>query len=370
MSTDALLRTALNAEHRALGARLVPFAGWEMPIQYPSGIVAEHRATRAAVGVFDLSHMGELRFTGPGAVEALDRVVSSDIAGLGVGLARYGLLVNEGGTIVDDVIVYRLAAADFLMVVNASNVAKDRAHLAARLPSTLAWADESNATALIAVQGPRALETVAALVDAPAELTALPTFGVIRVTVAGAPVIAARTGYTGEDGLELFTATSQAVGLWRALLAADGSSSGAPVPVGLGARDTLRLESRFALYGNDIDETTTPLEAGLGWTCRLDKEFCGREAILREKAAGGPRRRLVGLVVEGGIARHGHAVVADGQEVGRVTSGTFGPTVGLAIALAYVPLAQAALGTTLAVRIRDRDVPVRVVMTPWYRRTI
>ena len=368
MNPEPLRHTALDAEHRSLGAKLVPFAGWEMPIQYPSGIVAEHRATRAAVGVFDLSHMGELRFTGPGALEALDRVVSSDIAGLAVGHARYGLLVNEGGTIEDDVIVYRLAADDLLMVVNASNVAKDRAHLAARLPSTLAWADESNATALIAVQGPRAAETVAALADLPALITALPTFGVTRVTVAGAPVIAARTGYTGEDGFELFTATSEAVGLWRALLGG-GAVAPAPVPVGLGARDTLRLESRFALYGNDIDETTTPLEAGLGWTCRFEKDFCGREAILREKAAGGPRRRLVGLVVEGGIARHGHAVVADGQEVGRVTSGTFGPTVGLAIALAYVPVAQAALGTILAVRIRDRDVRASVVRTPWYRRT-
>ena len=369
MSEAPLLRTALHAEHVALGAKLVPFAGWEMPIQYPAGILAEHRATRAAAGVFDLSHMGELRFHGGDALAALDRLVSSDIAGLAVGRARYGLLANERGTIVDDVIVYRLAPDDLLMVVNASNVAKDRAHLASRLPATVPLADESLATALVAIQGPRAAGIVAGLAGdrSAATLAALPAFGVARARVAGSEVIAARTGYTGEDGFELFVAAAGAPPLWRALLAA-----GAPVglvPVGLGARDTLRLEARLALYGNDIDETTTPLEAGLGWTCKLDKDFCGRDAIAREKERG-PARRLVGLVVEGGIARHGHAVTDGGVEVGRVTSGTYGPTVGANIALAYVPTARAAIGTALAVRIRERDVPARVVRTPWYRRTV
>jgi len=368
VSEAALLRTPLHAEHVALGAKLVPFAGWEMPIQYPAGILAEHRATRAAAGLFDLSHMGELRFRGDGALAALDRLVSSDIAGLAVGRARYGLLANERGTIVDDVIVYRLAADDLLMVVNASNVAKDRAHLASRLPAAVPLADESLATALVAVQGPRAAGIVAGLAEdgSAAMLAALPSFGVARVRVAGIEVVAARTGYTGEDGFELFAAAAGAPPLWRALLAAGGSAG--LVPVGLGARDTLRLEARLALYGNDIDETTTPLEAGLGWTCKLDKDFCGRDAIAREKVSG-PARRLVGLVVEGGIARHGHAVTDGGVEVGRVTSGTYGPTVGANIALAYVPAARAAIGTALAVRIRERDVPARVVRTPWYRRT-
>ncbi|HET8568264.1 MAG TPA: glycine cleavage system aminomethyltransferase GcvT [Candidatus Limnocylindria bacterium] len=364
-----LLRTPLYDEHVALGGKMVPFAGWEMPIQYPTGIVAEHRTVRGAVGVFDLSHMGELWFRGDGALAAVDRLVSSDIAGLEVGQARYGLLTNERGTIVDDVISYRTAPHEVLMVVNASNREKDVAHVTAHLGPGVELEDASGETALIAVQGPRAavvLSTVTDLEDRDASIERLPGFGVTSGRVGGVRATVARTGYTGEDGFEVFVPWERAAGPWSRLLAAGASA--AIRPIGLGARDTLRLEARFSLYGNEIDETTDPIEAGLAWTCHLDKDFVGRDAILAKKQAG-PSRRIVGLVVEGGVARHGFPVVSKGEVVGAVTSGTFGPTVEKNIALAYVPTALSKVGTALAVRIRDRDVPATVVRTPFYRRS-
>jgi aminomethyltransferase len=363
MTTGAALRrTPLYQEHQTLGARMVPFAGYEMPIQY-SGIVAEHRAVREYVGLFDLSHMGEFHFDGPGAQAAVDRLVSSDIAGLEVGQARYGLLCNERGTIVDDVIVYRTGAEHLLMVVNAANIEKDLAHVRGHLPRGVAFADRSADTALIAVQGPRAADTLARV--AGGSVAALPPFGVKAARAAGAEATIARTGYTGEDGFEVFVDNADAVQVWQALLVAGRGES--IVPVGLGARDTLRLEARFSLYGNDIDETTGPIEAGLGWTCKLDKEFVGRDAVAKQKADG-PKRRIAGLVVDGGVARHGHDVTSEGKVVGQVTSGTFGPTVAQNIALAYVPTELSKVGTTLAVRIREKDVPATVVKTPFYRR--
>jgi aminomethyltransferase len=358
VATEAppLRRTPLYDEHISLGAKMVSFAGYEMPIQY-EGIVAEHRAVRSAAGIFDLSHMGEFVFQGRGAGALVDRLVSSDIAGLAVGHARYGLLTNERGTIVDDVIVYRTADAEYLMVVNAANIAKDRAHVLTHLANDVVFDDRSNETALIAIQGPRA----AAILQSKTDLGAIPPFGVTKAQVTGASATLARTGYTGEDGFEIFLANDDAAPVWELLLAAGTK------PIGLGARDTLRLEARFSLYGNDIDETTDPIEAGLGWTCKLDKEFLGRDAIAAAKERG-PSRRIAGLVVEGGVARHGHEVIAGGEVVGQVTSGTFGPTVQKNIALAYVPTALAKVGTRLAVRIRGKDVPATVVKTPFYSR--
>ena len=368
-TATGLRRTPLYDEHVGLGAKLVPFAGFEMPIQYPTGIVTEHRAVRAGAGIFDLSHMGELHVTGVGALAALDRLVSSDIAGLAVGQARYGLLCNEQGTIVDDVIVYRLREDEALVVVNASNIAKDLAHIASRLGGDAALEDRSASTALIAVQGPRASVILSAVTDLEireASIEALPPFGVTSARVAGARAVVARTGYTGEDGFEVFVDADRAVAVWSRIQAA-GSALGL-LPIGLGARDTLRLEARFSLYGNDIDETTGPIEAGLGWTCKLDKDFVGRDRIAAVKAAG-PERRLVGLVVDGGIARHGHPVTREGEVVGIVTSGTYGPTVQKNIALAYVPAALAKFDTAVAVRIRERDVPAKVVKTPFGKRS-
>ncbi|MDE3112588.1 MAG: glycine cleavage system aminomethyltransferase GcvT [Chloroflexota bacterium] len=364
---ETLRRTPLYAEHVALGARMVPFAGWEMPLQYPTGIVAEHRAVRGQAGVFDLSHMGEVYVRGARALDAVDRLVSSDVAGLRVGQARYGLLCNERGTIVDDVIVYRVEPETVLICVNASNREKDVAHMRAHLDRGVGLDDVSLETALIAVQGPRAAAILASLAApvAGGSLESVAPFGVVGANVAGERAWVARTGYTGEDGFEIFVAWDRASRPWTRLLAV-GRDRGL-APIGLGARDTLRLEARLSLYGNEIDETTGPIEAGLGWTCKLDKEFIGRDAIAAAKERG-PSRRVVGLVVDGGVARHGLAVVKDGREVGVVTSGTFGPTVGKNVALAYVPVALSKIGTEVAVRIREREVPARVVKTPFYSR--
>ena len=365
----ALKRTPLYDDHLRAGAKMVEFAGYEMPIQYPTGIVTEHRAVRQNAGLFDLSHMGEFFFTGAGAGAAIDGLVSSDIAGLAVGQARYGLLTNARGTIVDDVIVYRLADDEYLMVVNASNVRKDRDHVRAHLPPAITFEDRSDEMALIAIQGPRAAAILSSVTDLEVRersIESLPPFGVVRARVANSRAIVARTGYTGEDGFEVFVDNDRAPQVWSRLMAA-GSSTGV-IPIGLGARDTLRLESRYSLYGNDIDETTDPIEAGLGWTTKLDKDFIGRDRIAAIKEQG-PTRRIVGLVVDGGVARHGHAVTNGGVVVGQVTSGTFGPTVQKNIALAYVPADLAKVGTALAVRIRDKDVPAKVVKTPFYKRS-
>jgi glycine cleavage system T protein (aminomethyltransferase) len=362
MTDMGLRHTPLYDRHVALGAKMVPFAGWEMPIQY-AGIVAEHRAVRGAAGLFDLSHMGEFFFEGAAAQAFLDRMVSSDIAGLEVGHARYGLLTNEKGTIVDDVIVYRVAPERFMVVVNAANIEKDAAHVRRYLPSGVRFDDQSDSMALIAPQGPRAKKILSRVADM--NVDDLVPFGLAATKVAGASATVARTGYTGEDGFEVFVPNPDATKVWDALL--DAGKADGIQPIGLGARDTLRLESRFSLYGNEIDETTDPIEAGLGWTCKLDKEFLGRDRIAAAKEQG-PKRRIAGLVITGGVARHGHPVTSGGSEVGIVTSGTYGPTVDKNIALAYVPAGSAKVGTALAVRIRDKDVPATVVKTPFYSR--
>ncbi|MDQ6857755.1 MAG: glycine cleavage system aminomethyltransferase GcvT [Chloroflexota bacterium] len=364
-----LQRTPLYDAHVRAGGKMVEFAGYDMPIQYPTGIVAEHRAVRTNAGLFDLSHMGEFFFVGEGAGPALDGMVSSDIAGLHVGQARYGLLTNERGTIVDDVIVYRLAEDEYMMVVNAANIAKDHAHVQRHLPAGVGLDDRSAETALIAIQGPRAATILSSVTDLEIReqsIEGLPPFGVTRARVAGSRAIVARTGYTGEDGFEVFVDNDRAAQVWSRLLAA-GESTGI-IPIGLGARDTLRLEARFSLYGNDIDETTDPIAAGLGWTTKLDKPFVGRDAIAAVKERG-PDRRMAGLEVTGGIARHGHDVVSEGTVVGHVTSGTFGPTVQKNIALAYLRPDLAKVGTELAVRIRGRDIPAKVVKVPFYKRS-
>ncbi|MBX3268826.1 MAG: glycine cleavage system aminomethyltransferase GcvT [Sandaracinaceae bacterium] len=366
MSDAALSKTPLHAEHVALGARMVPFAGWSMPVQY-AGVVKEHHAVRTAAGLFDVSHMGELRLRGPSALAVVDSVVTNDIAALKVGRAKYTVAVNEAGGILDDLIVYRLADEDVLVVCNASNVGKMSAHFAQHATGRCDFEDQSPATALIALQGPRAL-AVARDAGAPDAILALPRFAIGTAALAGVEVTFARTGYTGEDGFELFCANEGATTLWRHLLAA-GAAHGI-APTGLGARDTLRLEAALSLYGNDIDETTNPFEAGLGWVVKLDRgDFVGREA-LRAIHAAGPARRLVGLeMTERGIARHGYPIVsASGAPIGVVTSGSPGPTIDKNVALGYVPTEHAAPGTTLGVEIRGKIVGAAVVKTPFYAR--
>ena len=336
-----------------------------MPVQY-EGIKKEHEAVRTRAGLFDVSHMGEIVVEGPGAVAAVDRLVTNDVGKLEVGRALYTVCCNESGFILDDLIVYRLEAEKILVVCNASNRDKIVSHFAKNLSLETPWNDVSDAWALLALQGPNAHAIMAEL-GAPEALLGLRTFGVARATVAGVDLWAARTGYTGEDGFELFCANEDAAALWRAILAA-GEAHGIQA-VGLGARDTLRLEARLMLYGNDIDEQTHPFEAGLGWVVKLEAgDFIGRDALRKIKAEGFDRK-LVGFEMTGrGIARHGYPIVADGDRVGEVTSGSPGPTVGRNIGLGYVPKALSKVGTALGIEIRGKQVGAVVVTTPFYKR--
>ena len=364
--------TPLYEEHRALGARMIPFGEWEMPERY-SSIIEEHRATRTAAGLFDLSHMGEVYVSGPAAPHLVQYLLTNDIAAMPLEGALYSPMCRPDGGIVDDLIVYHLgySAPHYLLVVNASNIAKDvdwMRETARRLDVAhdVTIDDRSDETALIAIQGPRAEQILDPLmVDA---LRELPFFHSLAGDITNSiEAMVSRTGYTGEDGFEVFVNRSEAVALWRLLL-----EKGRPhglVPVGLGARDTLRFEARLPLYGNDMDETTTPLEAGLSRWVKLDgPDFQGRDALRRQKEEG-LTRRLVGLeMLDRAIPRPHYAVHQDGREVGHVTSGTFSPTLGKGLALAYVASDANAVGTELEVQIRDQAHPARVVKTPFYSR--
>jgi aminomethyltransferase len=358
--------TPLHERHVALGARLIEFGGWLMPVQY-SGILDEHKAVRERAGLFDLSHMGELFVEGPEAGQALAAALVSNPPALEIGRAHYSMIVAEDGGIIDDLIVYRLAKERFLVVANAANAPVVSDALVERLSGFKAVLDDrSLAMALIAVQGPRSVDIVGPLTDV--DLGSLRYYAIAEGHVAGIPALVARTGYTGEDGFEIFVENARAVELWDALTEA-GKASGL-APVGLGARDTLRLEAGMPLYGNDLDRTTNPYEAGLGRVVKLDKpgDFVGR-AALEKVARSGPARKLVGLVMEGrGIARHGYPVHRDDRRTGVVTSGTHSPSLGKAIAMAYVAPADAETGTILAVEIREQRVPARVVDLPFYKR--
>ncbi|HTR03846.1 MAG TPA: glycine cleavage system aminomethyltransferase GcvT [Thermoanaerobaculia bacterium] len=359
----ALRRTPLYDVHRELGAKLIDFGGWEMPVQY-SGILEEHRAVRERVGLFDVSHMGEFDVEGPGAFAFLQRVTPNDVARLADGRVHYSAFLTEKGTFVDDLLVYRRAADRYLLVVNAGNTPKDFAWAKDHAGSDMRLADRSSDWALIAVQGPKAAALLAR--TASPDPSDLPYYGFREGKVLGAPALVSRTGYTGEDGFEVYCRPEDAPRLFRELLAA-GKADGA-LPCGLGARDTLRLEAKMALYGNDIDDTVTAYEADLGWIVKPDKgDFIGRDALLAQKAAGLPRR-LVGFeMVDRGIGRHGYpAKTAAGA--GLVTSGTHSPTLGKPIGLALLPAAATAVGTDFSVEIRGRDAAARVVPTPFYKR--
>jgi aminomethyltransferase len=365
-SHDTALATPLADRHAALGARMVEFGGWLMPLQY-KGILEEHRAVRARAGVFDLSHMGELFVEGPEAPTALAYALTSDPATLEVGRAHYSMICFPEGGILDDLIVYRLGDERFMVVANASNAGAVSDALAERLDGFRAILDDrSLATGLVALQGPRSIGVLAPLTDV--ALDELRYYAIAEGSVAGVPALVARTGYTGEDGFEVFVDVAAAAQVWDAILEA-GVADGV-VPVGLGARDTLRLEAGMPLYGNELGPDTTPFEAGLGRVVKLDKagDFVGRSAL--EKAhADGVRKKLVGLVIRGrGIARHGHEVFAGDRRTGSVTSGTLAPTLGEPIAMAYVTPSDAEPGTIVSVGIRDQRVPAEVVPLPFYRR--
>ncbi len=358
----AIRRTPFHEFHRDAGARLIDFGGWEMPVQY-KGILDEHAACRSAVGLFDVSHMGEVRFRGPKALDAVSWLVTNDVRAMRDGQAQYTAMCNPRGGIVDDLIVYRLGEEDILICVNAANREKDYNWMKANNPFNVDIQNESDTWAQLAIQGRHAEAILRALTDAP-----LPDYyRFTRGTVAGVEgCIIAGTGYTGEAGYELFLPAGAADILWNAIHAA-----GAPfglANIGLGARDTLRLEMKYSLYGNDISDDTNPLEAGLGWVTKLDKgDFIGREPLLEVKRAG-VSRRLVGLIVEGRIARAHAPVLHDGQLVGEVTSGSQSPSLKQNVAIAYVPVGLAAVGTRLQVDIRGTLANATVAKTPFYKR--
>jgi aminomethyltransferase len=366
-AVEQLHETALIDVHRALGARLIEFGGWLMPVQY-TGILDEHRAVRERAGLFDLSHMGELFVEGDDAGDALAAALVSDPRTLAVGRAQYSMICAPDGGVIDDLIVYRLGPERFLVVANAGNATIVSDELASRLGARRAVLDDrSLATSLVAIQGPRAAEVLAPLTDV--ALAGLRYYASAEGQVAGVPALVARTGYTGEDGFEVFVDWARGQEIWDAL-AAWGEKAGV-IACGLGARDTLRLEAGMPLYGNELDRQTNPYEAGLGRVVKLDKpgDFVGRSALERV-AREGPEKRLVGLTITGrGIARHGYPVSVAGRPIGVVTSGTHSPTLGRPIAMAYVTPADGEPGTILDVEIREQPVAAEAVPLPFYKRT-
>jgi len=356
-------QTPLNAAHRKLGARMVDFAGWDMPVQY-AGVVAEHETVRNAAGLFDVSHMGEIEFKGKGALEAANRLITNDLSTAADGQALYAGLLNDRGGFVDDVVAYRFSPEHIFICVNASNREKDFKWMSERATGVKP-VDSSDGFAQLAVQGPKAFGIVQRLADQ--KLDGVGTYRFTRGKVAGKGCIISRTGYTGEDGFELYCAPGDAEALFWALLE-EGKGDGL-LPTGLGARDSLRTEMKYALYGNDIDADHTPLEAGLGWIVKLDKsDFVGQAALVAQKEKGVPRK-LVGFeLTDPGIPRGHYPILKDGQKVGEVTSGTMGPTVKKPIGIGYVPAALAAIGSTFHVEIRGRAAAAHVVKTPFHQR--
>jgi aminomethyltransferase len=369
---SARRKTPLWDVHRQLGAKLIDFGGWDMPVSYPAGTIKEHKAVREAVGLFDVSHMGEAFLRGPGAREVITRLATNAVEAAPVGKAVYTLLCRPSGGVVDDCIFYKRADDDYFVVVNASNTAKDLEWFREHASTRCDVVDTSDDTALIAVQGPKAIAMVDFLANG--TLADMPGMSFGDATVGGVACVAARTGYTGEEGFELACRNRDAAALWGALYEAASRIGG--LPIGLGARDTLRLESKLPLYGNDLDDDHTPLEAGLGWAVKLDREFIGAPALRTQKARG-LDRQLVGFTIAESaraIARHGYAVVdrslGEGERavIGTVTSGGPGICVGGAIGLAYVPPALAAAGSRLTIDCRGKDVTATVVSGKFYKR--
>jgi aminomethyltransferase len=360
---DTPKRTPLYDVHLGLGAKMVPFAGYEMPVQYPAGITAEHHAVREVAGLFDVSHMGEFLVRGPQAIDLVQRVSVNDAASLVVGQCQYSAMCAEDGGIRDDLVIYRMRN-HFMLVVNASRREEDWAWISEHSEGLdVALEDRSDDMGLLALQGPRAQEMLDSLTDV--DLDGIAYYHFAEGSVAGCSATISRTGYTGEDGFELYVAEGDTLAVWSAVLER-GRGAGL-LPSGLGARDSLRLEVGFALYGNELDEEHTPLASRLGWVVKWDKgEFCGRDVLVRQKEAGVPER-LVGIrLTERGFPRPGYPFVHDGHEVGSVTSGTLSPSLGYGIALGYVPAELSSPDTQMGVRVRDEVIPGVVVRLPFY----
>ena len=366
MEQENLKKTALHDVHASLGAKIIPFAGFLMPVQY-RGIIREHLRVRTTVGIFDVSHMGEFELRGDGAAAFLNWITTNDVSRLSVGQVQYSAMCYPHGGIVDDLLVYRLADRYF-MVVNAANLVKDRDWILEHLPRMgVEFADKSNDVTLLAVQGPRSADLLRSIT--PVDLSKLGYYRFLEGEVAGIASLISRTGYTGELGYEIYVHRSQSEVFWRALFRA-----GQPYevePIGLGARDTLRLEMKYCLYGNDIDATTNPLEAGLGWITRLDKgNFIGRDAVLALKERGAVRKLIGFEMMDKGIPRQGYPILHKGNQVGLTTSGNYSPMLEWGIGLGYLPVNLSSIGTELALDLRGRQRPIRVVETPFYHPAI
>ncbi len=363
-TTTALRKTALNGAHRAAGAKMVPFGGWDMPVEY-SGIIQEHLAVRTACGLFDVSHMGEIEIRGREALALVQWVTSNDAAKLVVGQAQYSGLLTDRGTFVDDIIVHKFSDTHFFLCVNAANREKDFEYIRGQNRFDAEAVDSGDHYTQLALQGPRAQTILQPLT--PADLNAIKYYRFAFGKVLGVDCLIARTGYTGEDGFELYFEPANSEKLWNGLLEA-GKPHGL-IPAGLGARNTLRLEAGFALYGHEIDDTTTVWEANLGWICKMDKgEFIARSALAAQKERG-LERKLVGFEMRGrGIARDGYPALIEGREAGRVTSGSPAPFLQKNVGMAYVPVASSAPGTKMEIGIRNQRVPAEIVPLPFYKR--
>ena len=362
-------KTPLNSAHRALGAKMVDFGGWDMPVQYPAGILAEHEAVRTKAGLFDVSHMGELRVRGKDALKYLQYLTPNDVSELQVGQIHYTAFLQDNGTFVDDLLIYKEGAEDYLLVVNAGNIEKDFLWALAHVDGfDVRVTNESGVTAQVALQGPLSQKILQPLTDL--SLPSIPYYHFRHGMVDGIPSLVSRTGYTGEDGFEIYVAAEAADKIWHAVL-----NAGAPqglIPAGLGARNTLRLECKMALYGHEIDDTTNALEAGLGWIVKMDKgdDFIGRKALTQAKAEG-LKRKLVGFRTgeKRDIPRDGMSVVRGGQRICYVTSGGPCATVSANIGLAYVPSDMARVGGRILIDIRGREVEAEIIPTPFYKRS-
>lgn len=357
--------TALTHIHEQLGAKMVPFAGYNMPVQY-EGVNAEHETVRNSVGVFDVSHMGEFFLKGENALALIQKVTTNDASKIAVGKAQYSCLPNKDGGIVDDLIIYRMAENEYMLVVNASNIEKDWNWISQFNDLGVEMTNKSDEYSLLAIQGPKAAEAMQSLTEI--NLTEMPYYSFQVATFAGVnDVIISATGYTGSGGFEIYFKNEVAEQVWAKVFEA-GASFGIK-PIGLAARDTLRLEMGFCLYGNDIDDTTSPFEAGLGWITKFDKEFTNSENLKKEKEQG-PTRKLIGFeLIERGIPRHDYEIVdANGNVIGKVTSGTQSPSLNKGIGLGYVTIENAKADTEIFIRIRKNDVAAKIVKTPFYKK--
>ncbi len=363
----SLKRTAFYTIHKALGARMVEFAGFEMPIHYPTGIVEEHKRVRTSVGVFDVSHMGEVEVHGPDALAFVQKVTVNDASKLTPGRVQYSAMCYENGGIVDDLLVYCLGRDRYMLVINAANITKDVAWLTQNLAGDVQMENRSDEISLLAVQGPNSRAVLQKLTTV--NLAGIEYYHCVKGTLAGVEMLISRTGYTGELGFELYFASDEQTGarVWDAVMEAGKEFTIAPV--GLGARDTLRLEMGFCLYGNDIDQTTNTLEASLGWITKFDKgDFIGKAALLKAKAEG-LKRKLVGFTLSGkAFPRHGYAIHANGTKIGEVTSGTFSPILDKGIGMGYVGVDYARPGTAVAVAVRGQEVPATVTTMPFIKK--